>query len=804
MPDINIKIDPNENITHCNKCAALILSICTKGISGINSLELPCLYKADDLNKYLLQCIIECLNEKEGDYIKPKLISDGRWEYYNKTYLPNNYELIDLIISGDANMYLVNGEAGIGKSTFLKELYFETALYSLTDKYNIMPIMLRVDGFGNKDISPENWINQYLKGKYRYINFESAFFNPNLEIVFFLDAIDDIQYVDYIDFKNKLDAWNSSIEQFFCQYSNIKFVISSRYLDYLSSFQIRNFTRLFIQSFDDTQVSLFLNQKKMDLQDTQQLLEMIEQNKELPFLRNPFFLNKLISIPRDKIKNRTDIINVFLNSIFSKGNMFIQRNKIEIIINGVIFKDIKLDKTTFFSVLSQLAFNNQKQNKLEISIREIETIIPTQTEQFIELAKNNLILSKDSLKFTHPILQEYFAGRYIFMNLSSDYKFDDIMVLRDIKRLTQSLKHVYNLLMDKEKFIKLLIDNTVLKIAAECILEDKEPHLNKLVTEAIIQYLKQYSNNIQEASDLGYFLGKLGDTRITSGLSSSGVIEPRTVTVPGNKNLRVGIYPVTNLEYSYFINDNGYENKEYWEDNDSFNWFNFETRVNSICNFWYKIQDGLNSDKNKFIKFCLDNKFDKELIANLSFFKAIPKQEFEMMITDLYSDEKNMKPLMWDNPTYNNPSQPVVGISIYEAFAYCNWLSQKTQKKYRLLTNEEWENIVEANKKAYVYGNTFKTSITNTRELGLKKVLPVGICCENASKNGIFDLTGNIFEWTSSVYQDETDNIFKQYVCKGGSWIQDFTRAKSKYLGRGMGWVKNLDLGFRICYDEDK
>lgn len=801
MPDIDIRNTQMETPQHCNKCGALITAICTKGISGIESLPFPCFYKADDFNKYLLQCVIECYKERGKNYIKPTIISDGKWDHYNRTYDPSEYELKDFIVSGDSNVYLVNGEAGIGKSTFLSELYYETSLYSLTNGCSILPILFRMGDFGSDNSSPKEWIRKQLAEKYHYLDFEPAFFSPEVCVVFFLDAVNDIQYIDYNDFKEKLDKWRFFIDSTFSQYTNIKFIISSRYLDYLSDFEIQNYTRLFIQPFDDMQVSLFIEQKNFDATTKKQFLETIKNNKELPFLRNPFFLNKL-STSCNKIKNRTDIINAFLNTIFTKENAFIRSQKTKLSVNGFEYYDVKLNGSTFFDALSEIAFINQKLNKLEITLEEIEKITHKETKQFIDLARNNSIFTKNLLKFTHPILQEYFAGRYIFVKLKPNYGIDDILILDDEVRLSQSIRHLYNFLSDKERIINLLLDNEKFTLAAECILEDMAPNLKYIVTNAIALHLEQYSNSIQESYNLGFLLGKLGDPRILSGLAND-VIEPNVVTISTKTNLKVGIYPVTNLEYSYFINDGGYSKEEYWEGIDSRRWFDFDTRLKSICNFWYKIQDKLNSDPNRFFQFCMRSKFDKELIAHLTFFKTISKEDFELMIKDLYSEEKNNKPLMWDNPTYNNPSQPVIGISIYEALAYCCWLSKKTQKKYRLLTNEEWEMVSEATHKVYIYGNTINTSVSNTSEAGLKKIIPVGVCKNNISKDGVFDLTGNIYEWTSTVYRNETDDIFKQYICKGGSWIQDSSRAKSSYIGRGMGWVRNLDLGFRVCCDEN-
>lgn len=803
MPDIDIKNVDIQNVQHCGKCDALIDGLFAHGISSIKSLPSPCFYKADNLNYYLLQCIVESYKEKNENYVKPAIVSDNRYDHYTRTYTPDNYELKDFIVNGDSNVYLVHGEAGIGKSTFLNELYFEISLYSLKNEWTILPIMFRMEEFGSDNFSPKEWMKKQLGEKYYFLNFEPAFFNPDICVVFFLDAINDIQYTNYNDLKNKLDTWRQFIESSFRHYKNIKFIISSRYLDYLSDFEINNYTRLFIQPYNDEQISMLINYKNCSESTKQQLFEIINSNKELPFLKNPFFLNKLMSTYQNKIKNRTDIINAFLNSIFSTRNAFIRNRKKRQTVNGFEYFDIQLKETTFFEALSKIAFDNQKSNKLDINMEDIENVIHEDSSQFVDLARVNSIFSENTLKFTHPIFQEYFSGRHIFAKLPEDYGIENILVFDNDIRLIQSLKHVYNLVTDKEKMISLLINNGKLNIAAECVLEDMEPKLKDMVTSAIILHLTQFSSDIKESFDLGFLLGKLGDSRIISGVIRDRIIEPQVATISSKPSLKVGIYPVTNLEYSYFIKDGGYSNIEYWEDINSLNWLDFDTRVRSICDFWYKIQDKLNSSQERFFQFCLKNNFDKELIAHLCFFKAIPRVDFEVMIKDLYSEEKNQKPLMWDNPTYNNPSQPVIGVSIYEAFAYCAWLSKRTQKRYRLLTNDEWEMISESTHKSYVYGNTLNKLVSNTSESDIKMILPVGICKKNISKDGIFDLTGNIFEWTSTIYRDEIDDMFVQYICKGGSWIQDSLRAKSSYIGRGMAWVRNLDLGFRICYDEN-
>src|SRR5690349_12458492 len=48
-------------------------------------------------------------------------------------------------------------------------------------------------------------------------------------------------------------------------------------------------------------------------------------------------------------------------------------------------------------------------------------------------------------------------------------------------------------------------------------------------------------------------------------------------------------------------------------------------------------------------------------------------------------------PRFWDDPAFNSPRQPVVGITWADAVAYCDWLSETTSRRFRVPTEAEWE-----------------------------------------------------------------------------------------------------------------
>lgn len=801
MNNSNLRNRSESKDGHCNKCASLINKICAVGLEALESSTIePCFYNADDFSRYLLRCIFETYSDKHKLYIKPTVVSDGRYDHYNNRY-SGDYDLTTFIVNGDSDILLINGEAGIGKSAFIRELYLATSVYSLRNNCSILPLLFNAEEFGSDSKTPDEWVKCDLAKRYKYLDFEPTLYNPNICVVFFIDAINDIQYTDYNDFYKKLDLWQSYVDSVLGRYRNVKIVISSRYLEYLSNFEIRNYTRLFIKPLDDNQVSSFVNYTVLNPYDRIKIQEFVKKNVEMPFLRIPFYLNKVLSASFDNLNNKTDVINMFIDSLFQKSNRFIRERKVLTNYLGKRITDIRLNNTTFLDAMGKLAFDCQGRGALEFDINKIESIVHEDSQYFLDIAINNSIFNKSGNKFEHSIFQEYFSGRYVANSLPEKFRISDLLVFESEIHLLQSLKHVYNFISDKERFIQILLDENKFEIAAECVIENSDVRFTQIVANNIIDFFR--GKNLLTPSktpNLGILLGRLGDTRFP--IDNENSFEPLTAYIPRLK-LRVGVFPITNREYSFFINDDGYNNPHFWP-SPADCWFDREKKIHSILSFWKDIQKKLNANSNTFFDFCLQNKFDKELIANFVYFKQISVSDLEAMIRDLYNNERDSVPLMWNNPVYSNPSQPVVGISWFEALAYCMWLSQKTGKHYRLLTAQEWETVASSHRRNYVYGNKFNRAISNTLETGLNRITVVGICTANCTAEGIYDLTGNIFEWTSSVYNGlHRGALYTQYICKGGSWIQPADRASSAYIGRGMAWVRNLDLGFRVCLDEN-
>lgn len=137
------------------------------------------------------------------------------------------------------------------------------------------------------------------------------------------------------------------------------------------------------------------------------------------------------------------------------------------------------------------------------------------------------------------------------------------------------------------------------------------------------------------------------------------------------------------------------------------------------------------------------------------------------------------EPRYWDDSRFNNPLQPVVGVSWYEAEAYCNWLKEQTGKSFRLPTEQEWERAARGrNGNIYPWGKEFDARRANTSESDLNATTPVLMYPDGKSaEDAVIDLAGNVWEWTASLYSRNEPYP----VLRGGSFYLDAIDARCAY-----------------------
>jgi formylglycine-generating enzyme required for sulfatase activity len=133
-------------------------------------------------------------------------------------------------------------------------------------------------------------------------------------------------------------------------------------------------------------------------------------------------------------------------------------------------------------------------------------------------------------------------------------------------------------------------------------------------------------------------------------------------------------------------------------------------------------------------------------------------------------------------------NHPVWGVSYIDAEAFVNWYSRETGIQYTIPTEEQWEYAARGpSRRQYPFGNIFDPKRCNTLESKLGSTTPVDRYPNGISEFGVFDMAGNVEEWTSSVY----------FPYPGGKLIEDdISKAcgSSYYVLRGGSFARGGDL----------
>jgi formylglycine-generating enzyme required for sulfatase activity len=145
---------------------------------------------------------------------------------------------------------------------------------------------------------------------------------------------------------------------------------------------------------------------------------------------------------------------------------------------------------------------------------------------------------------------------------------------------------------------------------------------------------------------------------------------------------------------------------------------------------------------------------------------------------------------------------PVVGISAYEADAYCNWLSAQKGKSVRLPTEAEWEYAARGvDWRPFPWGDVFDPLAANTAEKETNALMDAGSLPANSSPFGVLDMCGNVQQWTSSPYLPLPGEKFPPatlLVARGGSFNDTVFGSRTSYRHAYPAGYFFPFLGFRM------
>ena len=156
-------------------------------------------------------------------------------------------------------------------------------------------------------------------------------------------------------------------------------------------------------------------------------------------------------------------------------------------------------------------------------------------------------------------------------------------------------------------------------------------------------------------------------------------------------------------------------------------------------------------------------------------------------------------------PSITNPFSPVVGVSWDDALAYCVW------KGKRLPTEVEWERAAKGvAPRPWVWGDEVNAGFANLvgDEDGFKYSAPVGVFRRDKSPEGVYDMTGNVMEWTADWFDERYYSMLpaadppgppsgSERVVRGGSWNDSILRAKTTTRFKIRPYYQDITVGFR-------
>lgn len=275
-------------------------------------------------------------------------------------------------------------------------------------------------------------------------------------------------------------------------------------------------------------------------------------------------------------------------------------------------------------------------------------------------------------------------------------------------------------------------------------------------------------------------------------------------------------YPVTNAQYRLFVEADGYDTQAYWTP-EGWAWRN-------------GADNDLSGIKDKHVWEIYQNALNARPV------------------------EKRDHPYWWNHPQWGALSRPVVGLSWYESLAYCCWLNQQLTASagqwldrnnldrsarafwqgladgrliVALPTEAQWEKAARGGSpllagdgkggeaRRYPWGGEISPDHANYDDTGLKQTSPVGMFPRGGTPEGLLDMAGNTWEWTSSRWGKDPYTQEYKYPYKADDGREDLSGSHARVL-RGGSWNNNSrfarcasrhgltptlfdsDLGFRI------
>ena len=173
-------------------------------------------------------------------------------------------------------------------------------------------------------------------------------------------------------------------------------------------------------------------------------------------------------------------------------------------------------------------------------------------------------------------------------------------------------------------------------------------------------------------------------------------------------------------------------------------------------------------------------------------------------------ETRRAAPPFWDEPSFQDPQQPVVGPSWFDAIAFCEWLSKITAREYRLPTEAEWERAARGGIEGqpYSWGDLAPEALPNYTSRWRNGPEPVGLYVPNPY--GLFNMGDNVHEWCADWYgadyyehgperNPKGPEQGTRRASRGGAWRHHIKVSRCAARSSIPPEFKYADYGFRVA-----
>ena len=464
-------------------------------------------------------------------------------------------------------------------------------------------------------------------------------------------------------------------------------------------------------------------------------------------------------------------------------------------------------------------------------------------------------LAQDQVFYIHQLLQEYFAAQHFAVapepELAQQAWQADVVapsLQETLKTLPDSdplpplpatgweetLVLASAMLTNPDAFISELMTAN-LALAGRCAAQPDvsvSQALKNQLQWALVERTQNPKADLRARIAAGYSLGELGDPRYQKMQGPFGVfLLPPLLTIPGGvytigsddeglyedeapphpvtlDAFQLGRFPVTDAEWRLFMEAGGYDDERWWQCEAAKAWRRGENTSEGPKLLWRENRKTYQDHFADIRKWQRQGKITSKQADGYEQIAQMSDAAFEEVLATSFPGGKSIEPAFWHDDAFYRSAQPVVGICWHEAMAYCTWLSAQSGLSFRLPSEAEWEAAARGFAgRRYAYGNAFNVELANTFESHIRATVPIGIFPGGDTTEGMEDMTGNVWEWTTSAYQDypydpndgrENPESDARRVMRGGSWDVDQGDARAAFRFNFTPDYRYYSLGFRV------